>query len=585
MKILLTAINAKYIHSNLAVYSLAAYAREYLNAKEKESCTIEIAEYTINHRAEAIYADIYKRKPDVIGFSCYIWNWEYIQEIIGELYKILPDTKIYLGGPEVSYTAEKILKEYPFLAGIMEGEGEETFLELCRFYAKEEKGRAPLGIAGLRTKEEEEKLPSCRKPVEMDSIPFIYKNMKNFSHRIVYYESSRGCPYRCSYCLSSIDKVLRFRSLEKVKQELQFFLDEKVPQVKFIDRTFNIRKEHALSIWKYILENDNGVTNFHFEISADLLGEEELRIMKKMRPGLIQLEIGVQSTNLNTLKEIQRVTDLVKLKKNVETINSFCNIHQHLDLIAGLPYENLESFQNSFNEVYAMEPEQLQLGFLKVLKGADMWHKAEAYGLSYTKKPPYQVLFTRWLSFEEVLQLKRIEEMVELYYNSNQFIYTMAMLVKEFSTAFQLYHKLGEFYESKGYDLTSPSRSYRYHILLEFCRKKTPEKEEMYRQLLIFDLYLREKLKARPEFAPWSEEMKEISLRIYKKEEEERGLLPDYKEYNSKQLAKMTHLEKFTYQVWKKGKCEKTETAGLVLFDYKRRNPLTGEAKIQLVEV
>lgn len=587
MKILLAAINAKYIHSNPAVYSLAAYAREYLSIEEKEQCRIEIAEYTINHRVENIYGDIYKKRPDIIGFSCYIWNWEYIQEIITELSKLLPGIKIYLGGPEVSFTAEKILQEYPFLQGIMEGEGEELFLQLCKFYSKKENENKLPKIEGIITpkkneekKEEEAIQNSERKLLSMDQIPFIYKDMKEFANRIVYYESSRGCPYRCSYCLSSIDKQLRFRSLDKVKEELKFFLDKKVMQVKFIDRTFNCNRNHALEIWKYLLKEDNGITNFHFEVSADLIREEELELFKKMRPGLIQLEIGVQSTNPATIKEIDRTMDLAILKKNVAVINSYGNIHQHLDLIAGLPFEDYETFKHSFNQVYEMEPNQLQLGFLKVLKGAKMWRNAKEYGLFYTTKPPYEVLYTKWISYEEILRLKRIEEMVEIFYNSSQFTYTMAMLVKEFTTPFDLYEELAFFYEDRGYLLNSPARTYRYQILLDFCIMKAEEKKEMYTQLLIFDLYLREKVKTRPDFASFPDHYKEISYEIYKREEEKRTLLAEYREYNSKQLSKMTHLEIFTYSVWEKGNCRLCKDSEPVIFDYKRRNPLTKEAKV-----
>ena len=586
MKVLLVAINAKYIHSNPAVYSLAAYAGEYLNAKEKENCKIEIAEYTINHKAEAIYADIYERQPDLVGFSCYIWNWDYVREIITELSKLLPKTKIYLGGPEVSFTPDKILEEYPFLTGIMTGEGEELFLQLCKFYVSTGKEQKLPSIPGIITGEKKSEETAskledgCRTLLAMDRLPFLYQEMKEFANRIVYYESSRGCPYRCSYCLSSIDKKLRFRSLSKVKEELKFFLDQKVMQVKFIDRTFNCNRNHALEIWKYLLEHDNGITNFHFEVSADLIREEELQIFQKMRPGLIQLEIGVQSTREETIREIDRTMDLERLRENVAAINSYGNIHQHLDLIAGLPYEDYESFQTSFNEVYRMEPNQLQLGFLKVLKGAKMWRKAEEYGLFYTTKPPYEVLYTKWISYQEILKLKRVEEMVELYYNSDQFTYTLAMLVREFDTPFQLYERLAEYYQEKGYHINSPSRSYRYQILLDFCMQKVHEKREMYTQLLIFDLYLREKIKTRPDFAKLPAEYKEISYRIYKKEEEERSLLADYKEYNSKQLSKMTHLEIFTYSVWDKGACKLLACGYPVIFDYKRRNPLTKEAKV-----
>ena len=599
MKILLIAINAKYIHSNPAVYSLAAYANQNLTKEEKEKCQIEIAEYTINHRTETIIADIYKKNPDVLAFSCYIWNWEYVQEVITEVHKILPKVPVFLGGPEVSFTSKEILKQYPFLSGIMVGEGEETFLELCRGFLHEEESKADNfqdtdlvegRIGGLSSNAENSKvnlIPGMngqpRGLVNLNDIPFFYDDMTAFEHRIVYYESSRGCPYRCSYCLSSIDKTVRLRDLDLVKKELQFFLDLKIPQVKFIDRTFNCNRDHACEIWQYIHENDNGVTNFHFEISADILTDRELAILEKMRPGLVQLEIGVQSTNPETIKEINRVMNVEKLREVVARIHNFRNIHQHLDLIAGLPYEDFASFQKSFNEVYSMKPQQLQLGFLKVLKGAKMWEKAEEYGTAYTEKPPYEVLFTNWITYDEILRLKQVEEMVEMYYNSNQFTYTLAMLEQEFETPFSLYESLADYYEEKGYALQNPARGYRYQILLDFCMEKTTEKENMYRELLTFDIYLREKMKTRPGFAKSQDNLKDISREIYQKEEETRELLPAYAEYNSKQLSKMTHLEEFEYSVWELEKCDKLPKKQLAIFDYNEKNPLNSECKVILL--
>ena len=582
MKILLTAINAKYIHSNPAVYSLAAYANHNLTKEQKEKCRIEIAEYTINHRTESIIADIYKKKPDVLNFSCYIWNWEYVQEVMTELHKLMPEVPIYLGGPEVSYTSEAILKQYPFLAGIVMGEGEETFLEMCRAYIEGEEYPVLAGICTKKNSADENNIQNAGQPrglVNMNDIPFFYDDMAAFEHRIVYYESSRGCPYRCSYCLSSIDKTVRLRDLDLVKKELQFFLDVKVPQVKFIDRTFNCNRDHACEVWQYILEHDNGITNFHFEISADILTDRELAILEKMRPGLVQLEIGVQSTNPETIREINRAMNVDKLREVVARIHSFKNIHQHLDLIAGLPFEDYITFQKSFNEVYSMKPEQLQLGFLKVLKGSKMWEKAEEYGIAYTEKPPYEVLFTNWITYDEIRKLKQVEEMVEMYYNSDQFTYTLAMLEQEFETPFQLYEALADYYVEKGYALQNPARSYRYQILLDFCIAKAPEKEEMYRELLTFDIYLRENMKTRPAFAKSQDTLKDISREIYQKEEETRELLPAYAEYNSKQLSKMTHLEEFEYSVWKQGECKKLSEEQLMIFDYNERNPLNFEAR------
>ena len=404
MKFLLVALNAKYIHSNPAVYSLRSYVGEALQKH------VEIAEYTINHSFGEVLADIYKRKPDVIGFSCYIWNISMILELIPEVSKLLPEVPIWLGGPEVSFDATQLLAKYPMVTGVMIGEGEETFRELLEYYTQGQDGSLQ-GISGLCLPEG---YTAPRELTDISTLPFLYQDLENFQNRIIYYESSRGCPFRCSYCLSSIDKKVRLRDLEIVKQELQFFLDHKVKQVKFVDRTFNCNHVHAMEIWQYLSEHDNGVTNFHFEIAADILKDAEIELLGKLRPGLVQLEIGVQSTNPRTLEAIHRSMNVEKLEEIVATIHAGRNVHQHLDLIAGLPFEDYDSFGASFNRVYAMAPQQLQLGFLKVLKGSEMHERAEEFGIHYLDKPPYEVLFTNWLSYEDVLKLNRVEEMVEL---------------------------------------------------------------------------------------------------------------------------------------------------------------------------
>jgi len=600
MKFLLVALNAKYIHSNPALYSLRAYAGEQLQEH------VEIAEYTINNSLTDILADIYKRKPDAIGLSCYIWNIEMMLELVKELGKLLPQVPIWLGGPEVTYDAPKLLEKYPEITGVMIGEGEATFRELLECYVNcSESGAGGAGDYGVSMGEvtdiDLQRIPGLclpggyttpRELTDMSTLPFLYEDLGAFENKIIYYESSRGCPFRCSYCLSSIDKKVRLRDLETVKKELQFFLDHKVKQVKFVDRTFNCNHKHAAEIWQYILDNDNGVTNFHFEIAADLLNEEELDMLGQMRPGLVQLEIGVQSTNPYTLEAIHRVMDVEKLEQVVARINAGRNVHQHLDLIAGLPFEDYESFGKSFDRVYAMKPEQLQLGFLKVLKGSEMCERAREYGIVYTDKAPYEVLFTKWLSFDDVLRLKRIEEMVELYYNSNQFVHTMQFLVQAFATPFALYEALADFFERKGYFVNSPARSYRYQVLLEFACEYDGQFEEIYRELLIYDMYLRENLKSRPEFAKDLTPYKDTMRSFYKEEEETRHFLPAYEQYDFKQLARMTHLEPFYFQVWNLPersavKRLTTENVGLdsrhnlqyVLFDYQERNPLTGDAR------
>ena len=548
MKILLAACNAKYIHSNLAVYDLKAYSSDYDEY-------VILREYTINQPKDEILKDIYSSGADVVCFSCYIWNISFVRELIRDLVKILPKTAFWAGGPEVSYDAEKFLTEMPEMTGVMVGEGEKTFHDLLEFYID---GKDSLEeISGIAYRTGDKIIHNgWRELMDLSAIPFVYEHLEKFENRIIYYESSRGCPFSCSYCLSSIDKKLRFRDLELVKKELQFFLDHRVPQVKFVDRTFNCKHEHAMTIWKYILEHDNGVTNFHFEISADLLREEEMELMSQMRPGLIQLEIGVQSTNPETIRTIHRHMDLKKLEHCVNRVHSFRNIHQHLDLIAGLPYEDYDIFHQSFNDVYQMKPDQLQLGFLKVLKGSLMQKEAEGYGIVYKEKEPYEVLSTNWLTYGEVLKLKMVESMVEVYYNSGQFWHTLEYLVPLEKDAFTFYEKLGSFYEKKGYSEISHSRMRRYEILLEYLKEETDVSAEVAAQKMLYDLYLREKLKKRPVFAP---DQKQYETAVW-----------NYRKNN--QVSKTAHIEVF-------------ENGTVILFDYEKRDPLSKNAYTEVIQL
>ena len=702
-KFLLVAINAKYIHSNPAVYSLRACAGEKLRRH------VELAEYTINQPMAEILADIYARRPDAMGFSCYIWNWRLVRELLGELPKLLPDAAVWLGGPEVSYDADVILREYPQVAGIMVGEGEATFRELLDYYVKGARaagregeepvakagsegeepvdgagsegeepaagagsegeepvaeagsgGEEPVAGAGREAEEpvaeagsegeepmagagsggeepvaeagrvdvesrieaaegsavaecpcaaEEGKgrrkagpavgladipglcLPTgytpCRPLTDLSAIPFLYDDLAPFENRILYYETSRGCPFRCSYCLSSIDKAVRIRAMGLVEEELQFFLDHRVRQVKFIDRTFNCSHAHTMAVWTYLLEHDNGVTNFHFEISADILREEEIELLSRFRPGLAQIEIGVQTVNPRTLEAIRRTMDIKRLESAVAAIRRGGNVHLHLDLIAGLPYEGYESFGKSFDWVYRLRPHQLQLGFLKVLKGSEMWERAQEYGIRYLEQPPYEVLCTDWLSYEEVLRLKGVEEMVELYYNSGQFVHTLNFLENAFPGPFAMYEALADFYREEGHLAMSPARASRYQVLLDFAGRRDPRRREVYRELLTYDLYLRENAKSRPGFAPDISAWKEAARSFYREEEQRRRYLPDYEGFDSRQLGRMTHLEPFAYPVWDidrmaagYGAFRAGESMGhtFVLFDYRSRSPLNHEA-------
>lgn len=563
MKILLVAINAKFIHSNLAVHTLCAYAGKNVHREDLE---MEIAEYTINQQKDDILRDIYERSADMVCFSCYIWNLTYIEPLVHELAKVCPKALVWLGGPEVSYDAEEVLLRLPEAKGVMRGEGERTFAQLCE-------GRPLDEICGITFRQEDGTIceNAWQEPMNLDEVPFIYQDMQEFEHKIVYYETSRGCPFSCSYCLSSIDKRLRFRSLALVKKELKFFLEQRVSQVKFVDRTFNCSHSHAMEIWKFIAEHDNGITNFHFEISADLLNDEELELIRSMRPGLIQLEIGVQSTNKKTIREIRRTMDFDKLSQTVETLRHMGNVHQHLDLIAGLPYEDIESFSKSFDDVYRLKPHQLQLGFLKVLKGSYMERKKEDYGLVYKSEPPYEVLYTNWLSYEDVLKLKGIEEMVEVYYNSGQFVNTLSALEKLFDSPYHIYERLWEYYKEKGLYRIQHKRSARYEIMLGFIkhgfgRENDDVWAEYFRELLVYDYYLRENAKTRPSFAGEHLPEKEKVREFYEEEAVSRKFLAGYEAYDKNQMRKMTHLEYFPA-------LKKT-----VLFDYMHRNPLSYEA-------
>lgn len=592
MKFLLAAVNAKYIHSNLGIYSLKAYAEA---CRDRGCAEIELAEYTINHQPEQVLQDIFRRQPDVVGFSCYIWNIAFVKAVIGDLARVCQKTDIWLGGPEVSFSCRELLDTMPMVRGIMKGEGEETFRKLALAYGLAEKGRtagqsraadtAPIisdsvlaTIPGLAFFQADgvfcDNPPGP--PADMGTFPFSYEKLgtDGLEHRIIYYESSRGCPFSCSYCLSSVDKVLRFKPLDQVTRELDWFLERKVPQVKFVDRTFNCKKRHAAAIWRHILDHDNGVTNFHFEIAADLLDEEELELLEKMRPGQVQLEIGVQSTNPETLDEIRRRTDIDEIRRITGRINSWHNIHQHLDLIAGLPYEGLERFRQSFNEVYKMEPEQLQLGFLKVLKGSHMAEMAEAYGLVCSANPPYEVLSTRWIGYRELLELKGVEEMVEIHYNSRQFVHTLGLLGGQFSTPYDMFLHMADFYRRHGFTGMNHSRTARYEILWKLiCGLGLGEERlETYRDSLVYDLYLRENAKSRPEFARDQSPFKEAVRQFFQSEAREPRYLRGYEGRAAQQLHRMVHVE---------GLADGT----LVLFDYQDRDPLDHNARTYRLEL
>lgn len=571
MKILLVALNSKYIHSNPAVYSLKAYADEILRqcCDPAEMPGIEIAEYTVNQPLNRTMADIYRKTPDLLFISCYIWNRAEAEMLAADMGKIRPELDIWLGGPEVSFDAEEVLERLPAVKGVIRGEGEKAFAGIVRAYCGGSSFNDALAeITDLTFREASGRIAVTGESgrIDFDTVPFPYKELDSFSNRIIYYESSRGCPFRCSYCLSSVDKKLKFRSAERVKPELQFFLDRKVPQVKFIDRTFNCSHEHAGEIWRYIRENDNGITNFHFEIAADLMTEEEIELLGTMRPGQVQLEIGVQSTNDKTLKEINRPMDFDRVCEVVSAIRAVNNIHLHLDLIAGLPFEDILSFRSSFNDIFALRPHQLQLGFLKVLKGSPMDRKSENYGLRSTDAPPYEVLSTNWISYEELMGLKGVEEMVEVYYNSGQFIKSVELLLGAFDDAFGFFEALADWYREHGLDMINLSRNQRYENLLEFGRAYAGGGELT--DALIYDFYSRENVKSRPEFFGQDTVEKEYSKEFYRLEAEEHNKLSSRQclEADVRLLRRLTHIEKLGSRYY--------------LFDYTQRDPMTNNARV-----
>ena len=596
MKVLLCALNAKYVHSNLAVHYLKEYANSYLRDKGDDldkvntidevsvldEVDILIEELSINQPFDDIMAVIYQHKPDKLFFSCYIWNISIVKELVVELKKVLPKCEIWLGGPEVSYDKEEMLGRYPQLEGIVAGPGEEDFLQI---------------ISGKKTEGS----------ITLDSIPFPYKDMEVLKNKIIYYESSRGCPFSCSYCLSSKERNLEFRSIELVKKELKYFVDNNIKQVKLVDRTFNCNGKRAREIWEFLYEHDKGITNFHFEIAADLLSDEDLAILKKLRPGLVQFEIGVQSTNKETLKEIERNMDFAKVTTAVKQIKAFDNIHLHLDLIAGLPLEDYHSFIKSFNHVYNLKPNKIQLGFLKVLKGSAMEEKATKYNLIYQSRPPYQVLSTTWLTYQDILKLNMVEEMLEVYYNSGQFANALDYLVGYFETPFRLYEELGEYYADKGCLNLSHSRQSRYELLIGFVIEKSHVAEEnhvtkkrhvaktcqgdeklnlrkdkivihdnsvidvdinidKFRQLLTLDYYLRENVKKRPKFAGEETVTKKEADDFYTKEAAKPSYLRGHNSADKRQLRKTSHLE------W--------IGDSLYLFDYHNMNQWKKQAKV-----
>ena len=566
-KVILAALNAKYIHSNLALRYLSRFQDN--NRKHY----VETMEFTINQRLNFIAEELFRKQPDVVLFSCYIWNVEMLRQLCPILKKIMPDCVIGFGGPEVSYESETFLRENPAVDFVMRGEGELVFTKYLEHL--DAGNPATLGeIESLTYRQGDEIFSTPQMhPMDLALLPFPYEDdFSDVQNQIIYYESSRGCPYHCGYCLSSVENGVRFVPLDKVLPDLQKFLDKNVPQVKFIDRTFNCKKSHAMAIWKYLHEHDNGVTNFHFEITADLIDQETIDFLKTVRKGLFQFEIGVQSTNPQTIRAINRNVDFAALSEIVQQIKDGGNIHQHLDLIAGLPYEDYDSFGRSFNDVYALHPEQLQLGFLKVLKGSMLHQKQKEFEIVYHDTAPYEVLTTHELPYADTLRLKYVEEMVETYYNSGRFLNTLAYLVPLYESPFAFFEALSQFWVSENYHYLGLSKMGLFDVLWRFVEQNPKVDKRKLQWEMKFDIALHEKPKKLPAWLTVTneEQWHDKVFAFYGNPTLWQKCLPHYK--SNKEAIRQTHLEVFG-----------DEKQKAVLFDYGKRD-LLGNAEYKIMK-
>lgn len=585
-KILLVGVNAKYIHSNLAIRSLQAYVRQ------QEGIEIPLMEFSINQPLDLILSEIVAKQPALLGISCYIWNEELVQKLVVAIKKILPRTLIVLGGPEVSYTSCETLNRYPADIVVI-GEGETTFLELVRAYQGAPATPDFGGIGGIavRTPAGICQTPSAP-PLPLAKLPFVYgegETLADLTHRIIYFEASRGCPFSCSYCLSGQAGLVRSLPLPQVYEALDFFLTHRVRQVKFVDRTFNAKPAEALAIWEYLAEHDNGYSNFHFEISASRLDLASIAFLQTVRVGLFQFEMGVQSTHADTLRAIRRSDDLKPLKQIMPVLRQNQNIHLHLDLIVGLPLEGYEQFATSFEDVFALGPHQLQIGFLKLLKGSSIREEADRYGIVAHHHAPYEVLYTEELSYEQVVLLKIVAQMVDIFHNSGRFQYTMAYLQGLFQTVFACYEALALFYQKREDHLRPHTKLSHYDLLHDFFCSLEAKKgdHQTFCYLVKLDLCRHEKVKTLPtwlsEYTLFADYRSQIYA-FYEQEENRARYLSSYGDCNVKQLYRQAHIEVFPFDPMKSldlsaqtpnERASDPHTA--ILFDYHSRD-LIGNA-------
>ncbi|UFJ39196.1 B12-binding domain-containing radical SAM protein [Brevibacillus humidisoli] len=528
MKIVLTTLNAKYIHSSLAL----RYLRSYVKPSFPD---VELVEYTINDVTMNIVGDIFKRSPDLVAFSCYIWNIRETLDVISNLKKVLPEVPIVLGGPEVTYDADYWLKSHPAIDVIVIGEGEETFRELCEAYqeARLRGTQTDLqtvnGIAYRHEGRVRYTMPR-EQLKDLNQIPSPYEeHLEELDNRVVYFEASRGCPFKCQYCLSSIEDGVRYFSMERVKRDLQRLIErEGVKTIKFVDRTFNIHKKYAMEIFQFLIDNHNG-TVFQFEITADILKPDVVDFLAdNAPPGIFRFEIGVQSTNDETNRLVQRIQNFEKLSYTVKRIKESGKIAQHLDLIAGLPEEDYASFRKTFNDVFALRPEELQLGFLKMLRGTGVRARAANHGYIYMEEAPYEILGNDILSYTEILRIKRVEDVLEKYWNAHRVDRTLEWILgRHFETPYDFFQEFGDYWEEQGWGRLGHQLEDLFVRLYQFLQERSREGLEHVLSLMKFDYLYNQK--HRPRKLWWPDPMEKREMQeVYRQlqQQEQDGLLP-----------------------------------------------------------
>ena len=568
MKILLTTLNSKFIHTNLAI--------RYIKESIKDLIDVDLREYTINNQLDYILKDIYLKDYDAVFFSTYIWNVYDIVKICENLKKVKPNLIIGLGGPEVSYDSEESMEKYQFVDYILRDEGEMVMRDLVKHFRGE---MSIEDVDGITYRQDGKIIRNKTRELlkDLDLIPSPYENLdvKEYENRIVYYETSRGCPFNCQYCLSSAIKGLRYFSIDRVKRDLKNLIDARVSQIKFIDRTFNANKKFAKEIMEFLMENDNGYTTYHFEVTAHLLDDDMLEFLKDCKEGLFQFEIGVQTTNQEALDAVGRRDDFEKLSYVVKTIESYQNIHQHLDLIAGLPYEGYDSFEKSFNDVFGLQIEQLQLGFLKMIKGTGMRARAEEFEYEYKDYAPYEVLSNKFISYDEILKLKDIEDILERYYNSNNFSLSVKYIIENYysESAFKFFEEFATYFDEMGYFHLAQGKNQLYSILLDFYKEKIGENYDLFMEILKYDYVSLGKISSVPNIFA-KVEVDNLKPRVHEFLHDRENLekyLPKHVDTPTKYILKYVHFETFKYDILKLKEdinADKKEQESIILFVY-----------------